>query len=442
MSDVKHIDIPEAGISLFSTGSAVMTTTTSSLQDGPTPVMPAKDMPGEYALWGVDNLEPQRIAEQKQKIGIVGAVMQKKVDLLVSGGLRYGKVQIDQTTGFERLIPTRDKKVQDFFKECNIQLYLQEATADWYTYGNIFPELWMGRGKDRVVSLAVQDANHVRLAKMNKRAEIEYAYLSDWKDDGMKRIKIAALDPYRGVVRQMQQRKEARYILPIRILQDNRFYYGNQPWHAHLTSGWFDIAKRVPVLKKALLENLMHIKYHIEIHEKYWNIKWKDWALKEEKDRVALMQQEVVAIENWLKDGGQGGTFMSSILGGQSGTEEISLVKINEKKMTTSDGAYIEDSQEADFIIARDCGIKPSLIGISPSKSGSSPGSGSEDRVARTNHVLDSKAAQDMILSPLAHIRDMNGWDPEYEFWFANYYAATLDRTQQVDAKANSNPER
>lgn len=442
MSDVKHIELPAEGVSLFVGSSAVMSTPASTMQDGPTPVMPAKDMPGEHALWGVDNLEPQRIAEQKGKIGIVGAVMQKKVELLVSGGLRYGKVEIDPVTGFERMKPTRDKKVQDFFKECNIGLFIQEAAADWYTYGNVFVEYWMGRGKDRVVSLAVQDANHVRLGKMNKRAEIEHAYLSDWKDDGMKRIKIAALDPYRGVVRQMQQRKEPRYILPIRILQDNRFYYGAQPWHAHLTSGWFDIVKRVPVLKKALLENLMHIKYHIKIHERYWSIKWKDWALKEEKDRVALMKAEVTAIENWLKGDGQGGAWMSSTLGGASGTEQIDLVQIVELKMTTSDGAYIEDSQEADFIIARDCGIKPSLIGISPSKSGSSPGSGSEDRVARTNHVLDGKAAQDMILAPLAHIRDMNGWDPDYEFWFANYYAATLDRTQQVDAKANSNPER
>lgn len=116
------------------------------------------------------------------------------------------------------------------------------------------------------------------------------------------------------------------------------------------------------------------------------------------------------------------------------------MVTINEMKMHLPDGAYLQDSQEADFIICRDLGLDPPLHGISPSKSGSSPGSGSEDRVSWTNHILAQKRHADAVLDVLKPVQKINGWDPRIKFTFNNYYAATLDRTRQVGTINNNTP--
>jgi hypothetical protein len=298
----------------------------------------------------------------------------------------------------------------------------------------------MGRGKDRVVGLGCQDASHVRLSTMTDKGEILKAYVGDWSaiGRGSQAFELTALDPYYRVPQQMLELRKLRYILPVRLLGNGQFYYGLSPWNSLRASGWLDVAMRVVELKKHLLEHLQHIRYHIEFSELYWPTKFKNWDKMTPDERLGTMKTEVQAFDTWTKGKGQGGTYMSMMLESQLTKEQRSLVKINEMKMNLPEGAYLQDAQEAEFIICRDMGLNPALHGISPSKSGSSAGSGSVDRVARTNHILDAKSDADMVLKPLAYISRINGWDKKYgkgqrlTWWFQNYYAATLDRTMQV----------
>lgn len=442
--EVKHILLPEKHV--FLKGNMMVTTprkTASAEYSGPTPVQDAMPSAGVVAHWGTDNQHPQRVAKDKKKVGLIAAIIEKKVQLLIGGGLRYGRVVLDERTGQEKLIPQRLPHVEQFFRDSNIKLFLREAATDWYTYYNVFAELRMGRGFDRITGIGCQDATHVRLGVMDDKGDINKAYIADWEHcNETEGFVLPALDPYRNVARQILSKHTDRWILPIRHLNDGQFYYGWAPWHALLGNGWLDIIKRIPELKLTLLDGLMNIRYHIEFDTRYWSNRYKDWVRKTEEQQAALMASELQALENFLVKGGNGGAFVSQMLESHVGKDQVSLVKIHELKFTIPEGVYIEDSQEADSIVCIAMGLKQSLIGISASKSGSSPGSGSEDRVARTNHVLDAKDDMDHILESLNIVRDVNGWDPELQFWCANYHAATLDRTNQVDAKPNANPER
>jgi hypothetical protein len=434
------IHMPTA--SLIIKGAVAVTTRNESFS-GPKPVVDQAPNNGKVAFWGANNDFPQRVIDDKRSYSLMPAVIERKRNMLISGGLRYGKVRVDQNTGMEMLIPTRDKVVDQWLRASNINLFLREAVRDWYSFYNVFPEFNLNRAYNTIVGIGCHDAAHVRLGVMDEKGNIDKAYITDWRNDrsGAKAFELHALDPYRSVADQLKNLKQARAILPLRELGDDQFYYGLAPWDALRGNGWLDVAKRVPELKNLLLQNLMHIRYHIEIDERYWPTKFKNWDKLTSEQKITLFQNEVTAINDWAKGDGQGGTFMTTMIGGPNDKEQISLVRITEKKLTLDEGAYIEDSQEADFIICRDMGLKPSLHGISPSKSGSSPGSGSEDRVSRTNHILDQKSDQDLILeNTLGVVRDVNGWDPEYVFWFGNYYAATLDRTMQVDKLANASP--
>ncbi len=423
-------------------GAAVVTTRNESFS-GPKPVVDQAPNNGKVAFWGANNDFPQRVIDDKRAYSLMPAVLERKRNMLISGGLRYGKVRVDQNTGMEMLIPERIPAVDQWLRASNINLFLREAVRDWYSFYNVFPEFNMNRGYDKIVGIGCHDAAHVRLGVMDSKGNIDKAYITDWRNDrsGAKAFELHALDPYSSVAGQLRNLNKARAILPIRELGDDQFYYGLAPWDGLRGNGWLDVAKRVPELKNLLLQNLMHIRYHIEIDERFWPHKFKDWGTMSQEQRHTAFVTEATAIYDWAHSDGQGGTFTSTMVGGPAGKEQISLVRISEKKLSIDDGAYIEDSQEADFIICRDMGLTPSLHGISPSKSGSSPGSGSEDRVSRTNHILDQKSDQDMILeNTLGVVRDVNGWDPEMVFWFGNYYAATLDRTMQVDKLANASP--
>lgn len=434
-----HIALPTA--SLFSSKQGTLLAgTPKEVYDGPKPVIDKLRAAGKVAPWGAANDKPQKIVRDLRRTPVAASVLERKTNMLISGGLRYGTVEVDDRTGLEILRPKRIPAVEDFIRNSNVNLFLRESTRDWYTYHNVFPEFRMGRGYDRITGIGVQDACHVRLGVQDDKGEITRAYVGDWANgDEASAFEMPALDPYRNVAEQLLRNKHARSILPVRVLGWDKFYYGEAPWHGLMLNGSFDIAARINELKLLLLQKISALKYFIEIDERYWPYVIAGFKDMKDEDKLTAMQEHVDSIEEWLGRDGLGGAFMATML--SIGTEkgQSSLVKITPYKLDLPDGVYTEDSQEIHFIICRDMGLKPSLHGISPSKSGSSPGSGSEDRVARTNHILDSKPDQDLILSPLEVVRDVNGWDPELRFWFANYHVATLDRANgAIDQNPNS----
>jgi hypothetical protein len=350
MRDVAHIELPT--VSLF-VGKQASVTTRNSVYDGPKPVMEKLRETGKVAPWGVNNDFPTLVANDIKKTSIAAAVIEYKVDLLVgSGGLCYGK-EVIGANGVKTLVPTRDPEVDAFFADINMQAVLTEAAFDWYTYYNIFPEFRMGRGYDRITGLGIQDAIDVGLAAMNDRAEYHECYIADWANGATKAdgFSLPLLENYGNPAKQLMREKNARSVLPVRYLNMGQRYYGLAPWNALRANGTIDIANRIMELKKLLIDQISHIRYHIEIDERYWEKVIPDFATMEKATKIAAMKRHVETIETWLKGEGQGGAFMSGMLAHGGAADQTSLVRINEKRMTTPDGAYIEDSQETHFII-------------------------------------------------------------------------------------------
>lgn len=416
---------------------------------GPSPVLDKLREGQVIAFWGSNNDKPQKIIEDIKAYPLMGGVIQAKIDLLYGGGIRYGRVIVDQLTGMERMIPMRDPVIDKWLRETNVNLYLRKAANDWYTYGNVFVELRMGKYQRYVHGIAVLDASQMRVSLQDtKTRRVDKAYLADWANNATDAdaTVLPMLDAQFRTAEQVLTGSDTNYAYHITDLVNGQFYYGSPSWDGLRTNGWLAVAKRIPELKRHLLQNLMHIRYHIEFDERYFSHKYKDtWDKKSEVERMQLEQEETRLIREWLAGKGQGGAWGTKMLAetlNNGKGDQMSLVRIHELKLTTAEGAYIEDSQETDFIFCRDMGLDPSLYGISPSKSGSSPGSGSDKRVARTNHVLNCKSHQDRLMEPLYLARDVNGWNEEIQFWMAGYYAASVDRTMSVDRMPNAGIER
>lgn len=432
---IQHFNLP--AVSGFA-GRRVLATTPSSVLKYPSgsPVLDRRPQTGGLAYWGDDNLFPQNVIRDISTTSIIPAVIDKKVDLLTSGGIGYGFEELNPKSGTLRIRPVKIKEIDNWMEDTNAALFAYEAARDYYTYYNIFPELIMGRAKDRVVQLECKDASFVRLGTMDERGDISLAYLADWGNGarvGDADATVTALNPYFRTAEQAVQLRRPRYILPIRLLDRGRHYYGISPWNGLRVSGWLDVAKRIPQLKMQLLKSLMHLRYHFVVAPEYWPAKYPDWDKKDAPEKLDIMKSEVEAFDKWAKGAdGQAGTFWSSKYRTSTDKAAEDLVTINEMKMALPEGAYLQDAQEAEFIICRDLQLEPSLMGISPSKSGSSPGSGSQGRVARTNHILDNKRAADMCLKAFQVVARINNWPAGLKFFFNNYYAATLDDSLKV----------
>ncbi|HRH68790.1 MAG TPA: hypothetical protein PLB89_04715 [Flavobacteriales bacterium] len=441
---VNHIET--ANYTLITTPTAILTTRNEAYT-GPTPVQEKMPDGGLCAFWGLSNDQPQRVNDDIFNYPLMSGVLDKKVDLLLSGGCRYGYIEVDPNTGAEKYIAKYDAQVESWMKGCRFEeQYLPEAATDWYTYANLFVELKKNKGGNKLWGVGCQDAGDVRLGVMDKRAETTKCYIADWKGGAAENdaFSLRTLDNYAGIAQQFIDMSDSRAILPLRYLVHGQRYYGKTPWAGLMANGTVDIAKRIPQLKNLLLQQLMNIRYHIEVDERFWAVLYGEavWKKFTRDEKQVQMDDYALRLDKWLRKEGVGGAITTSMLPNVENKEQHSMVKINEKRFTLPEGAYIEDWQETDFITCRDMGLDPAIYGISPSKSGSSPGSGSQGRVLRTNHILNCRRDQAKILEPLELARDVNGWDPKYRFWFASYHAATLDRTNQVDAKANAGEER
>ena len=428
------------GTVLYSPGIRATFFTAARRSFGPSPSL-KKDTTtgtGDVALWGAQNNYPQVVTEWLNKSDVLRPLLRRMANKLIGQGLVYGTTEVD-ARGEQQFrvldVPAIDAALED----TNHLLYLQESANDWFAHGNVFSELQMN-GRGEVVGLFCQDANRCRLSRKDTQGRITRCYIDgEWpnrRDIRKETIDLPALDPYYRVADQVREASSGRLILPLRLLIDDLDYYGIAPWHGLITSGWLDVAEYIPKLKKSLMENLITIRYHIEISEDYWPHAYPGFIDKPADEKTKIKKDAIDAFSKWAAGvEASGRTLLTPMVADQIAKDYRSMWKVNQLKLEIPTGAYIEDSQEADFHIVR-AFMDPTLFGIAPGKDRNSAGSGSDKRMANTHHVLDGFSDAHMLLTPFRLMADVNGWHQRFgqgkriKFWFKSYHAATLDRTQ------------
>lgn len=388
--------------------------------------------------WGDDNLFPQNAITDAYKTTIIPRALEWKAKALYSGGLVYGKVNVDDTTGEETMIPMRVPAIDQFFKLSAIKKYLREAVSDFYWFGNVFSEMILSMDRSQILELCAQEATYSRWEQRNvDSGMIENCYLNaNWGFRGTwaNSIKVPVIDTYYDAVNKLKGRKEFKYIYGSSFPTPNRSYYQCEAWDTLRQSGWINLMISIPKFKAALMKNQITIKYHLEIHRDYWKTKWKDWESLPQTKKIELMQGELKNFNSMMQGENQAGmSLLTAFYTEPASGKEVSMWKITAIDDKMKSGIYIEDSQEASSHAFMALGVDPTLIGVSPGK-GMGAGSGSDKRVAFNIYMNNCKPDQDIIVEPLEFIRDYNGWDPDIQFWFRNYWISTLDQGAETKA--------
>lgn len=451
---VSGLDMP--GV-IYHVGSKTLFTSNLASTEVPKPsevVLEHLDGDQKVALWGETNVFPQEVIADIEKSDIIDTVLDWKARTLVGEGVVYGNM-VAGSDGAAVLKPMFVPEIDRWLNRTNFDLFAYESALDFYTFYNANVELERARNGS-IIGAYAQDQSWLRLAQNDSRGMITKAYLSSCWDtatdvsDRKKVITLDALDPYFNIVGQIQESKQHRHLIPLRLQTRGRKYYALAPWNGLRASGWMNLAVAIPKMKLALIENLMHMRYWIEISTEYWPNKYgaQVWKDKSFVDKQKIMAKEVKDFEELMaskEEAGKPKALMTSMLFASHKNENLSLWKVHDQKLEIPNGAYLEDSAETDYHIVRGLGVDPALVGIAPGKNSASPGSGSADRIKRTNYLLGARPHGTRLLSFMSAVAEINGWDKAHNggnpivWMYRSLHTATLDKSNQVTPEESSN---
>lgn len=397
---------------------------------------------GDIAIWGENNDFPQEVIKDIRKDPDLGPLLSKAAALIYSGGLTWG-LPAKNDKGEDYLKPldeATDRAIRMWMRRSNITRYFIEGATDLVRFANAFPEIVLSLDGKKIVQLMIQPAEFCRWGKMNSKGIVEKCYLSyNWPDakpgDG-KTKEIAVLDPYYNaagnLTANLSTSKNIRnFIYPISVPTPGAIYYQLADWNGYRESGWFAFSQAIPLYKKAIIDNQLNVKYHVEISTEFWGHKYKDWSVKTEAEQQKLMKLEIDNFKEIMTGAeNAGNSLITTFLSSPQYNKEYSLWKITAIENKFQKGEFMEEMKEASIAKSAAVGLHPALVGtVANSGMG---GAGSNIREAYNLANILNKPLQDLLLEPLYMIAEFNGWPEGIEFAIKNPFMTTLDAGKEL----------
>ena len=356
---------------------------------------------------------------------------------LYSGGIKYGTWTKAEAGKQREFIPIEDPEIDDFLECTSADLYLQEAFTDSKTFSQAWAELaydLRGASKGKIVSLSIQDAKFCRHGKPNANGIKDFVHIGDFSDRTAEKIAYKQIDPYFNVRRQMQENTKSVVYYPLITPGiPGKLNYALAWWNSIRTSKIIELTKLMLEHEYYYLKNVARVPNHLQLHEEYFKIKYKErWGEGSSKERIKIMQEEQAAIDKVLTGVENAGKSIISLkLFGPDG--EIETVSITPIQHKLEAGQFNANRNGYTAAKMRALGLRPDLVGGVGDKTNNLGGNtGSSARVASNLHTLENMPMQKTCLAPFNNvIKHVNGWAerlPGLEFITDSYFLATLDQ--------------
>lgn len=401
------------------------------------------------AYWGEDNQRPQRLVRLVRKNPLLSAAMEFKSNLLSGHGVVPVR-RVDRGGGKWEDVPAWDcEEVVRFLEDNDINAWYQEECIDRVVLGNVFPELVLNRGRDRVVALRHREALFSRWARSAGPTESpkgygrisQHLYASEWQGAQasgdlevtpvLPRYETArALRCYMGLEQDpagvyREEKGTFRYIVPIHFPTPGRSYYARPWWESVVESGWYDYVAALPKYKSMLLHNGAILRYHVRIMPQFWESLYQQYGATTEQEKATVKNRWYGDLNKFLSDSeNTGRAFVSQKW--QIGDQVQDLVSIEALKSEERGGELIADVEETSNILAYAMGIHPSLIGASPGKNKNINGTEARELFIMKQALMKPDRMQ--LLRPLYIIKAVNRWPADIHFTVANLELTKLDQ--------------
>jgi hypothetical protein len=398
---------------------------------------------GNYTVapWGENNDLPNQVRTKAEANEVVSS------NLLFNTSVAYGLgpkpmrriIENGKVVGYEELFTGPEA---EFFEDNDIGLYLMEQLTDMNYFFNTFPEIILSADKRNIVSLRSKEAMFSRWTTMNAKGVVEYhLYSAKWAD-GPKEEDIVVSDalddynPYLDLTTRLAKNryKNLRFIVPVFMPTPGRPYYAKPNGWSFFSSGWYDHAIVIPLIKNALIKNNLGVRFIVYVSDKYW----KDIFSKEgidQSDKKAVTERinkEKVAFASFLageKNTGKAIMATKSFAATSTGSAEEKYIEITPIKNDLSGGELLQDSEEASNIISYSMGVHTALIGATPGKNKGSMGGTDKRELFMIKQALTVPILH-RVLRPFSLVKRFNRWDENFVIQVPEYTFTTLDQNK------------
>ena len=389
----------------------------------------------EISSWGSDNKLPFQILNDLKNVTVAGAGLRKRGRIHLGRGVVAFRHETDEEEGNQKVVPATDDNVLEFFKKNKINKFYKAQVTDYEIFNLCFPEFILDGDGGNILHIHHKTAPYMRFSvkeDVNRVWRSKWAvYSPKWEDGATEEdsVAIPCISPdmsVEEVKKYCQKNKISKFVRPVYNYMPGYDYYPIPFWNSARTSEWMDIAKIIPKVKKAIINNSMTLKYIVRIPTNYFMNKYPNLNPKE---RLAKTEEDLKAVDDFLKDTqNTGKSFMTFYDIDKVTKQKVGAWEIEVIDNKIKDGVLNLDSAAANSEILFAIGIDPTLIGSGMPGKELGAKSGSDKREAYNIAISDAMADRFETLDTLEFIRDYNGWDPNINFAFEDNILTTLDK--------------
>lgn len=388
----------------------------------------------EFASWGGAN----RFPDDAEKIIEGTSVL--KTGLNYKSRCCYGQGVVPvRVNGFDEkqnevFEPIHDKELLAYLRGYSFRNYHTAAFRDLIKFGNCFPIFVFNNAGNKIVRVQIENARHCRISK-NKKKLLVYGNFADSNPVYGENVALYDILDEQDPAGDLLFRKEtgklnhAAIAFPrIKNYFCNNDYYANPDWQSALESGWIDIAHKIPIFLNKAYENAMHLMWHVQIPQSYWENKFPKSVYSSVEERKKLIQDYMENFERELTDtknankslftqyyidenGKKNGEWIITRLDGEIKAEE---------RLSTSAAANSE--------ILFSLMVNPSVLGagMPGGPYSGNAGSGSDIREGLLVSMILSNIEKQAVLDPINTMLLFNGYE-DVDLKYRNITLTTLD---------------
>jgi len=374
----------------------------------------------DWSPWGANNDLPKEIADDIENAGVLNAALEAKSRIAVGKGLRPFLLKAVDKEGKEELEFVFDNELLDWLEENDIDSFCFDKGYDRNAYGWNVSKILFNKKGDKINRLSRHDVYEARLAVKNDRFKIPHVFLSaDWSTAGNtytkeKMARIPLLQEGREIEALLSKGSQYEFAVANRRVRDGRQYY---PMPLHRAAKlWVNLARKVPISKKAMFDNQIQLKYIIYIAAGYFSRIHKGWDTYTPEKRQALYDDKVNEIDTWLTGADKWFKSITSMKYRNPATgeyEEDIDIKVLDDKL--KDGALLPDSSAANSEIIFSMMMNPALMGNGqPGGPYSQNAGGSNVRESYLVQLMLMEQERKEIAREMHIVSHINGWNKTY----------------------------